>query len=286
VPRSRLPGITAAAVLLFVCSGSIAQAESLRFHKVPREVIESRLREYGGGNRERGARLKRMFDDAGCGPHLSEQSVRRSSPPNVVCVLPGTGERVIIVGAHFDRVPQGDGVADNWSGASLLPSLYESVKVEPRQHTFVFIGFTDEEKGLVGSGYYARRMKPDQVAATDAMVNLDVLGLTTTEVWASRADPRLTRALVHVAKALELPLHGLDFDQVGSTDSESFRLRKIPTITLHSLTQQSEDAGILHSRKDKFEVVNLEHHYDSYHMLAVYLVFLDSYLDGSQAAAD
>jgi hypothetical protein len=29
----------------------------------------------------------------------------------------GSSEKVIIVGAHFDRVAQGDGVVDNWSGA-------------------------------------------------------------------------------------------------------------------------------------------------------------------------
>ena len=130
---------------------------------------------------------------------MSEQPVKYSKVPNVICVLPGVSDRVIIVGAHFDRVSTSDGVADNWSGASLLPSLYESVKIEPRQHTYVFIGFTDEEQGLVGSRFYARKMTPEQVAATDAMINLDTLGLAPTEVWAHRSDKRLTRALIGVA---------------------------------------------------------------------------------------
>jgi Zn-dependent M28 family amino/carboxypeptidase len=69
-------------------------------------------------------------------------------------MLPGSSDQVIIVGAHFDRVPEGDGVVDNWSGASLLPSLYEAVKNEPRKHTYIFIGFTDEEQGEVGSRFY------------------------------------------------------------------------------------------------------------------------------------
>jgi putative aminopeptidase FrvX len=252
-----------------------AGTEPVRVGLVPREAVESRLREYSGTNSERGARLKRMFVDAGCGEHVSEQPVKFSKAPNVICVLPGTSDRFIIVGAHFDRVPASAGVADNWSGASLLPSLYESVKVEPRQHTYIFIGFTDEEKGLVGSRFYARNMTREQVAATDAMINLDTLGLAPTEVWTHRSDVRLTDALNRVAKHLDLPLSGVNFENIGSTDSESFAKRKIPRIAIHSLTQKTEDDGILHTRKDKLSVMNLDDYYDTYHLLAVYLGFVD-----------
>jgi Zn-dependent M28 family amino/carboxypeptidase len=258
---------------------SSAWAETIRVRLVPRETVEGRLREYGGSNVDRGATLKRMFADAGCGEHLSEQPVKHSKAPNVICVLPGTSDRVIIVGAHFDRVRAGDGVADNWSGASLLPSLYEAVKIEPREHSYVFIGFTDEEKGLVGSRFYARKMTREQVALTDAMINLDTLGLASTEVWASRSDKRLTQALNGVATQLKLPLTGVNFERVGSTDSESFSARRIPRLTIHSLTQKSEDAGILHTRKDKLSVVNFDDYYETYRLVAVYLGFLDHFLE-------
>ncbi len=266
-----------AALLGLAVSG--AEAQAVRYHLVPREAVEVRLGEYGGTNVERGARLLRMFADAGCGEHLYEQPVRSSKAPNVVCILPGTSDRVFIIGAHFDRVPRSEGVADNWSGAALLPSLYESVKVEPRKHTYVFVGFTDEERGLVGSRFYARAMTREQVTKTDAMINLDTLGLAPTEVWASRSDKRLTQVLIRVAKHLALPLSGVNFERVGSTDSESFKARKIPRITIHSLTQKSEDAGILHSRKDKLSAMNLDDYYDTYRLLAVYLAYLDQILD-------
>jgi len=94
----------------------------------------------------------------------------RVEAPKCICVLPGSSGKVIIVGAHFDHVSEGDGVVDNWSGASLLPSPYQAVKNEPRKHTYIFIGFTDEEKGEVGSHSYAQRMTKEEVAATDAMV--------------------------------------------------------------------------------------------------------------------
>jgi hypothetical protein len=272
----RLDGKLGAVLLGLMLSS--AEAETTRIHLVPRDGVERRLREYQGSNRERGARLKRMLSDAGCAEQVSEQHIRYSTPPNVICVLPGVSDRIIIVGAHFDRVRAGDGVADNWSGASLLPSLYESVKIEPRKHTYIFIGFTDEEKGLVGSRFYASRMTREQVAATDAMINLDTLGLAPTEVWTNRSDKRLTGALNGIAKYLKLPLNGLNFEGVGSSDSESFAALKIPRITIHSLNQKSEDDGILHTTKDKLSAINLGYFYETYHLVALYLAYLDSFL--------
>jgi Zn-dependent M28 family amino/carboxypeptidase len=129
-----------------------------------------------------------MFGEAGCSDqHLLEQPVKGSNLPNVICVLPGASDKVIIIGAHFDRVPEGDGVVDNWSSVSLLPTLYEGLKSLPRKHTYIFIGFTDEERGLVGSKYYVTQMTQAQVAATDAMVNIETLGLGPTKVWLSHS---------------------------------------------------------------------------------------------------
>jgi len=276
-------GPLAIGVVLFGLAPGSAGAQTFRFSLASRETIEDRLREYGGTNSERGARLAQMFVEAGCGENVSEQPVKYSKVPNVICVLPGISDRVIIVGAHFDRVSAGDGVADNWSGASLLPSLYEAVKIDPRQHTYVFIGFTDEEKGLVGSRFYARKMTPEQVAATDAMINLDTLGLAPTEVWESRSDIRLTKALIGVANYMKVPIGGVNFERVGSTDSESFKARKIPRITIHSLTQKSFNAGILHTRKDKLSVMKLDDYFDTYHLVAGYLVYLDHLLAGPES---
>ena len=264
------------AILLSLSMTSAAR--DLRFSLVPRVDVETRLGKYGGTNRERGATLKRMFVEAGCGEHLSEQPVR-SRPPNLICVLPGSSDRMIVVGAHFDKVSAGDGVADNWTGASLLPSLCQAIKIESRQHTYIFIGFTDEELGLIGSRFYARHMTPEQVAATDAMVNLDTLGLASTNVWISRSNQELVRAFGYVAGLINSPATGINFERVGSSDSESFARRKIPRITIHSLNQKNHDAGILHSRKDKLSAVNLDEYYETYRLLAVYLVFLDHYFD-------
>ena len=272
--RSKL--CAAAATVLLLHAWIIATAETPQLSLVSRERIEARLRKYTGDNKQREATLKQMFTDAGCdGQHISEQPVKGSKLPNVICVLPGSSEKVIIVGAHFDRVPQGDGVVDNWSGASLLPSLYEAVKIEPRKHTYIFIGFTDEEKGLVGSRFYVQQMTKEQVAATDAMVNMDTLGLASTEVWASHSDKVLYRALAYIAKQLTLPVTGVNVDQIGSSDAESFAERKVPRITIHSLTQETFNAGILHTSKDKLSAMRLDDYYQTYRLLAAYVAFLD-----------
>jgi hypothetical protein len=272
--RSRLWWIVSIALLLLFWSGAIA--ETLRFKPVSRAVVEARLGKYSGNDGQREATLKQMFVEAGCDDqHLSEQPMKGSKLPNVICVQPGISNKVIIMGAHFDHVSAGDGVVDNWSGASLLPSLYEVVKIEPRKHTYIFIGFTDEERGEVGSRFYAHQMTKEQVAATDAMVNMDTLGLAPSEVWASHSDKRLTSTLAYLGKQLNLPVTGVNVEQVGSTDSAQFSERKIPSITIHSLSQETFDAHILHTSKDKLSAMRLDDYYQTYRLLAAYLVFLD-----------
>jgi putative aminopeptidase FrvX len=265
--------------IVAIFASTLIDAQMVRRHPAPQQIIESRLQRYAGNDSRRAETLKQMFNEAGCtGENLTEQPVKGSELPNIICVLPGSGDRAIIVGAHFDHVSDGDGVVDNWSGASLLPSLYEAVKGDSRQHTFIFIGFTDEEKGEVGSHYYVKEMTKEQVGVTDAMVNMDTLGLAPTEVWSSRADKRLANILYFVAGQLKLPATGVNVDEVGTTDSEQFNARKIPSITIHSLTQDAWSAGVLHSPKDRFSAIKVDDYYKTYSLLSMYLIVLDKSL--------
>jgi hypothetical protein len=84
-------------------------------------------------------------------------------------------------------------------------------------------------------------------ASVSAMVNMDTLGLAETEVWVSHADPMLVRLMEVAAATAKLPVAGMNVENVGSTDSEPFREKKIPAITIHSVT--SETWPILHSPK-------------------------------------
>ena len=270
----------AIAVLLHLWP-SAAAAQKLRYSRVSREVVENRLGKYAGDNTQREATLKQMFVEAGCGDHLSEQLVKGSQLPNIVCVLPGGSDTVIIVRANFDRLPKDDGVVNNWSGASLLPSLYQAAKTEPRKHTYIFIGFTDGMTTEAGSHFYAQQLTKEQVAKTDAMVNVDTLGLGPTQVWGSHSDKLLIGALNYVARSLKAPISRVDLELTGgSTDSEQFAVRKIPRVTIHSLTQKSWDAGIIFSSKDTISVMRLDDYYQTYELLAAYLTFLDQIVRG------
>ncbi len=90
----------------------------------------------------------------------------------------------------------------------MLASLFQSLTDSPRKHTFVFVGFTGEEEGLVGSAFYVKHLAKDQLANIEAMINLDTLGLSSTEVWVSQSDPLLVNRLAAIARSLKLPISG------------------------------------------------------------------------------
>ncbi|MEM7357083.1 MAG: M28 family peptidase, partial [Acidobacteriota bacterium] len=214
-------------LLLFGTGNS--SAEPLRFVEVDPSVIAERFSRIRSGDAKRAKELAALFAEAGCPPeHLVLQKVRRSRHPNVICTLPGSTDQRIIVGAHFDSVPSSPGAVDNWSGAALLPSLYASLSRPQRRYTFVFIGFTDEEEGRIGSLFYVDQLSPSAGEKVRAMVNLDSLGLGATKVWAETADPRLMATLDLVAKATNRPWSPVDLGRGRNTDSTSFGEAGIP----------------------------------------------------------
>jgi hypothetical protein len=243
----------------------------------PRAVIEKRLKSFSGDNDTREETIHHLLAQAGCAKgSLLEKPVQYDLPPNVICVVPGQTPEIILIGAHTDKVEVGEGVVDNWSGASLLPSLLFSLNGQKRRHTFVFVGFSAEEKGMVGSASYVEHLSSAQREQIKAMVNMDSLGLAPTGVWASHADKTLLDALFAVADRTGLPVSILNVDGLGSTDSESFARSHIPRITLHSVTAQS--MKLLHSSDDTLAAMKFDDYYDSYRLIAEYLAYLDRVL--------
>lgn len=263
--------------LVLFLSPSRLRSQEIYYNELPVDIVEARLKRAEPKNDAREQALKQLFDEADCrGEHFIEQPVKGSRLPNVICELPGAGEFVVVVGAHFDKVNEGEGVVDNWSGASLLPTLYQSLRAKPRQLTFRFIGFTDEEKGMFGSNFYVRQLTAEERVKIVAMVNIDSLGLSSTKVWVTRSDKKLMASLLQVSNALNVPVAGVNVEQVGDSDSHAFASKKIPVIDFHSLTQNT--LPILHSRNDNLAAVQWKEYYDSYRLLAAYLAFLDETL--------
>src|SRR6476661_8141670 len=181
-----------AMVTLLLCPLVLFSGVQVRLRAVKPEVVQARLQGYRGNDSHREATLKSFFESAGCaGEQLSEQPVKHLRQPNLICILPGDTDSVILVGAHYDHVDAGDGVVDNWSGASMLPSLYQALNAGKRWYTLVFAAFAGEEQGLVGSQYYVKNLAPENLKKIRAMICIDTLGLGPTEVWVSRSDKEL-----------------------------------------------------------------------------------------------
>jgi hypothetical protein len=278
------------ALRIVVCAFALAlalpgQNATIHYDTVAADDINRRLGYFKDTNSKREQELHALFEEVGCsGEHLTEQAVKHSHDPNVICTLAGKSDSRIIVGGHFDFVNRGQGVVDNWSGCSLLPSLYQSLKNFERRHTFVFIGFTDEEKGLVGSAFYAHQMSKQEVAGISAMVNMDSLGTTPTKLDLTRGDKRLADAFASVSHSTQLPFSVVNVGQAGRSDSDSFRDRGVPVITVHSMT--NETWPILHSPRDQMSEIHQSDYYDTYRLMAAYLAYLDVTLDASSGAGN
>ncbi|HTQ56317.1 MAG TPA: M20/M25/M40 family metallo-hydrolase [Bryobacteraceae bacterium] len=245
----------------------------------------SRLQQAPRNNHARASALAQLFADAGCaGEHLVRESVKHRRDANVICVLPGGTEQRILVTAHTDKADEGYGVVDDWSGASMLADLLESLRTAPRRHTFVFIGFTAEEDGLAGSRFYVKTLTAAERSRIGAVVNVECLGLSPTAVWLHHADPRLAQVAGQAAATVKLPIRAINVERVGEDDAMSFAAAHIPTITFHSVTQ--ETLQILHSPQDTYRAIHPDEYYDSYHLLAAYLALADvSIEDGASPAS-
>ena len=90
------------------------------------------------------------------------------------------------------------------------------------------------------------------------------------------ADKMLLDALASVASASKLPAAVMNVPQGASADSESFASCRIPSITLHSVTTRTWP--ILHSPFDKMAAIKMNDYYDSYKLIAEYLLYLDEKL--------
>ena len=266
------------ALLALWSTRCFAQGTKIQFLSLQRDVIEKRLKLASKDDTERERIMEKLFQEAGCtDEHLTEQPLKHHRVPNLICTQAGTGDGIIIVGGHMDHASEGRGVVDDWSGAALLPSLFQSLHDQPRKHTLVFVGFTDEEGGLIGSRFYVKQLGKEQVTKIRAMVNLECLGLSPVEVWGHHADPLLFKMYGYVAHNIHLPFVSANMERAGDDDADSFRGRKVPTITIHSVTQ--ETLSVLHSPRDDFSAIDWDGYYDSYRLIVAYLAFLDQTLD-------
>ena len=193
---------------------------------------------------------------------------------NVVAVLLGSSPalrgQVIVIGAHYDHLGYGgfgaldpdstgkvhDGADDNASGTAALLEVARLLHARHAARTFVFIAFSGEELGTLGSAYFVKHPLVEPVDSIYAMLNMDMVGRL-------RNDRLLA---LGAATATELPalLDSLNkkggtpqFDLRASgdgwqpTDNASFFAAKRPV--LHFFTDLHED---YHRTTDRWQKIN------------------------------
>lgn len=261
---------------MLAAAWTVAHAETVHFKVLKEGVLEERLRLATKNVQQRYLHLRDLFDKTGCA-NLREQKVGGSKQPNLICPIEGTdlAAGTIVVGAHFDCAG-GDGVVDNWTGAILLPSLAEFIREKPRRHTFEFVGFAAEELGLVGSKVYLKKTGKAKRSQITAMVNMDSLGLGPIKYWPNGSDNGLAQLAANMAFSLKLSFEGINVDRVGSTDSQIFHLSKIPTLSLHSVTQAT--LPFINSKKDVWSALSWSDYYETHRFVSALLIYLDQKL--------
>ena len=119
--------------------------------------------------------------------HLNKRSEKKEELTlfNVIGLLEGTTlkEEFVIVSAHYDHlgrknIGEGDlifnGANDNASGVSamiMLADYFKKAKINKR--SILFIAFTAEEMGLVGSNYFGKAISAETIIAG---VNIEMIG--------------------------------------------------------------------------------------------------------------
>lgn len=259
-----------AAIFILLCV--VVSAQKLQFSPAEKSVVLQHVKSIPENNQDRATRLKELFIEAGCNENfLTEQKLNAATNPNIICRL-GTGENdLVIVGAHYERPSSPQRPLDNWSGAALLPVLYQSLRERKRSHSFLFVGFADDGNNPSGAESFIQHLTRAQIEHADAMINIDALGLSPTKVWAAHSDKDLVHDLIVMVYALKLPASQIDIAALGHTDSDPFAARHIPQITIHSLTQQNVSSGA----GSAFRPGN---YYDTYRLLCGYLAYLDQSL--------
>src|SRR5690606_34862528 len=104
---------------------------------------------------------------------------------NVVGMLPGKSNphEYVIFSAHYDHIGILDAVGqdsiangadDDASGVSAVISLANYYKNrDDNARTLLFVAFTAEEIGLIGSKYFSTQIDPEEVVA---MINIEMIG--------------------------------------------------------------------------------------------------------------
>lgn len=197
------------------------------------------------------------------------ESPRSLPTQNVVALLPGADPQLrgelVVVGAHFDHLGRSTegaldpnrkdavrrGADDNASGTAAVLELARLFAAAPPKRSLLFVTFSGEELGLLGSEYFVTH-SPLPLDSAVAMVNFDMVGrlrddklivygvATAAELPALVDSANLAPNAHRPGSPWNTPLRVTALgDGFGPSDHSSFYARGIPV--LHFFTDLHED---------------------------------------------
>ena len=173
-----------------------------------------------------------------------------SSANNVIGLIKGSGslaEEVVVIGAHYDHLGRGgfnslaaevgekvhNGADDNASGTAGLLEIAGAFATQSDQlrRTLLFVAFSGEEQGLLGSQYYVGQpIFP--LDKTVAMINMDMIGRMKGKrliIGGTGSSQEWNKLLVQLNETagFDLKLRESGF---GPSDHSSFYGKNIPVL--------------------------------------------------------
>jgi Zn-dependent M28 family amino/carboxypeptidase len=198
------------------------------------------------------------------------------STQNVFGFIEGSDEKLknefIVIGAHYDHWGWGgkgsgskkkdtiaihNGADDNASGVSALLCILEEVsklKIKPKR-SIIFISFSGEEEGLLGSKYFVNHL-PVKKEAVKVMLNMDMVGRLNAEKQIYMGGAGTFPNGVELMKKLgeNSGLNPVVFaGDVGGSDHVSFYKASISAIGFHTGGHPQ-----YHTPEDDIELINFE----------------------------
>ncbi|TJY34818.1 M28 family peptidase [Pontimicrobium aquaticum] len=203
---------------------------------------------------------------------------------NILGFIDNNASQTVVIGAHYDHLGYGgegsldrseekaihNGADDNASGVAVMLNLAGKLKETNTNNNYLFMAFSGEEMGLLGSNYFVK----NSTIPTDSinyMFNMDMVGRlkadSTLAVYGVGTSPYFKQVISSSNKDFKIIENE---SGVGPSDHTSFYLSDIPV--LHFFTGQHED---YHKPGDDSEKLN----YDGMNMISEYIFDIITDLD-------
>ena len=191
---------------------------------------------------------------------------------NLIGVIEGEGphaDQTIVIGGHYDHLGFGgfgsrspnrngeihNGADDNASGTAAVLELARRIASGPKpKHRMVFVCFSGEERGLIGSNFYVQHPVVP-LDDTIAMINFDMIGNlrnNVVEVNGVGTAEEFRDIVIRADEATPIGITIVDGAFAGS-DHLPFYQQQIPV--LFCFTGMT---SIYHTPDDDFETLNIE----------------------------